>query len=97
MNKRDIINDYLRFLRTESNARLSLIPGNTMDLPIYIYDGAHQMAKKDVYSHLNLDDEKYLELFDEIYAYFREKLIERDHFSEADDLTVEAVESGKFD
>ncbi len=97
MDDREIMKTYMRFLRVESNARVSLIPGNDMEMPFYIYDGAHGAARRDAFKELKLEDEKYLELFDRIYAYFTEKLKETDHFADSDELTEEAIDEGKFD
>lgn len=98
MTDREIMKNYMKFLRVESNSRVSLIPGTDMEMPFFIYDGAHNAAKKDTISNLNLEDEeKYNNLFDNIYSYFRNKLKETDHFADSDDLTEKAIDNGEFD
>ncbi len=97
MNIKDVLNKYLVNFRVESNRRMSMIGAIPDDIPFYIYDGAHEAAKEYTASQLELKDYQYDSKMDDVYNYFMKLFRENEHYSDTDDIVVEAIAEGRFD
>ncbi|AFS78536.1 hypothetical protein Curi_c15270 [Gottschalkia acidurici 9a] len=91
----DILLEYMLNFRVECHHRLDMMPGDVTDLPIFIYEGAQKASREQTIAEFNLSEEEG-KILDKVGEFFLTTIKERDHYGEADDLTVEAIKSGTF-
>ena len=95
MVNKDILIEYMRMFRLECHIRLDMVPGDIPEIPVFMYEGAHKVAKEMALKELNLSEEDG-EVLDKVIDFFIEKVKELDHYGKADDLTIKTIESGAF-
>lgn len=91
----DILLEYMINFRVECHFRLDMVPGSVADLPMFIYEAAHEVARERTLKEFNLSEED-REVMDKVNNFFITKLKEKDHYGEADEFTVEAIKAEEF-
>ncbi len=96
MNHKQLLRDYMYNFRLECHFRLDMVPGDVSELPIFMYERAHDSVIENMKNTLNLNEED-IEAIEKLNKFFVDKLKEFDHYSKADDLTIKKIEAGDFD
>ena len=95
MTDKELLIDYMTRFRLECHYRLDMVPGNIAELPIFMYTAAQEATRETMKEELELNDDQ-LAVIDRAGEFFLKTLQERDHFGEADDLTIKGIEEGQF-
>lgn len=95
MNRQELLTEYMTNFRLECHYRLDMVPGDIEELPIFMYKAAQKAVRENMIRDYKLNEEDITSI-DKLSEFFLNKLEETDHFTETDDMTMEAIKSGKF-
>lgn len=95
MTDKELLTDYMTRFRLECHYRLDMVPGNIAELPIFMYTAAQEATRGAMKNELDLSKED-LEKIYKLEEFFLKTLEETDHYTQTDDIIVEAIEEGKF-
>lgn len=95
MNNQQLLTEYMTNFRLECHYRLDMVPGDIKELPIFMYTAAQKAVRENMIRDYKLSEED-IKSIDELAEFFLNKLEETDHFTKTDDMTMKAIESGKF-
>lgn len=95
MTDKELLTDYMTRFRLECHYRLDMVPGNIAELPMFMYTAAQEATRETMKNELDLNKED-LEKIDRLGEFFLKTLQDTDHYAQTDDLTVAAIEEGKF-
>ena len=95
MDRKQLLMDYMYNFRLECHFRLDMVPGDVSELPIFMYERAQESVVANMTKDLNLNEEQ-VNSINAVNNFFMGKLKELDHYSKADDLTMDKIEAGDF-